>query len=200
MGALLDAITADEGGIQERRERERSRMTHQLFLLAESGMLPAEHERRTAARQATAQAWMVHIADHLRDIWSGAPVDLADQVEKWFGVSGERREVLELELAHKVAAGPVDDLLTRERRVEYGGTVRWLAEALGATCDPTGVGGPEFAKAVAARLAAMEDETVARAAEIRAPAPDDVNLGEQAEMVAHIEAVCAALEAEIAGS
>jgi len=197
MGALLDAVTADQAGIQERRERERSRMTHQLFLQAESGMLPAEHERRTAARQATSQAWMIQIAAHLGAIWPQAPADLADRVEKWFGVSGERREVLELALAHHVAAGPIDDLLTRERRVEYGGSARWLAEALGDTCDPTGSGGPEFAKAIAKRLDSAEEQIAARAAEIREPAPDDVNLGEQGEMVAHIEAVCDALEAEI---
>lgn len=197
MGALLDAVTADRNGIQERRERERSRMTHQLFLLAESGMLPAEHERRTAARHATSQAWMTHIAAHLGAVWPSAPADVADKVEKWFGVSGERREVIELELAHRVASGPIDDLLTRERRVEYGGSVRWLAEAIGATCDPTGSGGPEFAKAIAARLDAAEDQTAARAAEIREPNPDDVNLGEQGEMVAHIEAICDALEAEL---
>lgn len=193
-GRLQQAIMRDEAGIAERRERERSRMTHQLFLLAESGMLPAEHERRTAARQATAQAWMVHIAAHLHDVWPAAPADIADQVEKWFGGNGERREVIELVLAERLASGPIDDLLTRERRVEYGGSVRWLAEAIGAVCDPTGEGGPAFAKAIAASLDRDESATAARAAEIRAPNPDDVNLGEQAEMVAHIEAVCAALE------
>lgn len=55
----------------------------------------------------------------------------------------------------------------------------------------------EFAKAISGRLDAAEDQIAARAAEIREPNPDDVNLGEQGEMVAHIEAVCDALEAEI---
>ncbi len=172
-------------------------MTHQLFLLAESGMLPAEHERRTAARQATARAWMVHVAAHLGEVWHEAPADVDDRVERWFATSGERLEVIELALAERAAAGPVDDLLTRERRVEYGGAARWLAEGLGATCSPAGMGGPEFARVVSADLDAAEETIASRAAEIRTANPDDVNLGEQAELIAHVEAVCDALEARL---
>lgn len=193
MGELLDAVMADTAGIHARRERERSRMTHQLFLLAESGMLPAEHERRTAARQATARAWMVQVAAHVRTVWPAAPADLADRVEKWFAQNGERLEVIELELAQHMADGPIDDLLTRERRVEYGAAARWLAEAIGFAAD-LGDGGPAaFARPVSAALGAAEAQLADRAAEIRAPNPDDVNLGEQAELIAHVEAICAIL-------
>ena len=36
-------------------------MTHQVFLLEESGMMPNVTERRSRARAATARAWMIHI-------------------------------------------------------------------------------------------------------------------------------------------
>ena len=41
-GALLAWVMQDDVGIHERLERERSKMTHQVFLLAESGAMPDE--------------------------------------------------------------------------------------------------------------------------------------------------------------
>ena len=59
--ALTTRIFSDTAGLQERLERERSKMTHQVFLLAESGMMPDVGDRRSRARAATARAWMIHI-------------------------------------------------------------------------------------------------------------------------------------------
>lgn len=199
MARFADRVLADEEAIVPLLERERSRMTHQLFLLAESGALPTEAERRTAARSATVRAWMVHVAGQLPGVWSAAPGDLGERVDRWFAVNGERRESIELTLADRIAAGPVGDLPTRERRLEYGGAARWLAAAIGDIVDPDGDGGAGFASRVAGALDAGEDAAASRAAELRLADPDDVRIAERAELVAQVEAVADALERTIAG-
>jgi len=187
-------VFGDTAGLQERLEREKSKMTHQVFLLAESGLMPDEADRRSRARAATAQAWMTHIAASLGAVWPEETPDLGDRVEQWFAANGERREVIELGLAARVASGPITDLVTRERRVDLGGAARWLMEAIGAECDPDGGGGPAFARRMAAWLDAREDEIGQIAADARADAPDDERVAESAELLAHVKLVIAGLE------
>lgn len=198
-GPLMDQVMLDEPGLRERLERERSRMTHQVFLLAESGMLPSEEERRTQARAATARAWMIHIAASLEPVWDAAPRDLGTSVETWFASNGERLEVLELGLARRIADGPVSDLATRARRVDLGSASRWLFEAVGAICDPDGDGGPAFARRTGGWLDAHDDEIGRLAADARVDAPDDERTAESAELLAHVQVTVAALEASLPG-
>jgi hypothetical protein len=197
--ALTARIFSDTAGLQERLERERSKMTHQVFLLAESGMMPDVGDRRSRARAATARAWMIHIAASVGEVWDGATPDLGSAVERWFGANTERLEVIELGLAERVADGPIDDLLTRERRVDFGAAARWLMEAIGAECDPDGGGGPAFARRMAAWLDAHDDEVGQIAAEARVDDPDDERVAESAELLAHVTVIVAGLEAELPG-
>lgn len=199
-GALLTQVMADEPGIHERLERERSKMTHEVFLLAESGGMPDERERRTRARAATARAWMTHIGASLPAVWPQAPLDLGVELEKWFATNGERLEIIELELATRVAEGPIDDLDTRERRVDLGAAARWLGEGVGALCDPGGDGGPAFARRLATWLDEHDDEIARLAADGRVDAPDDVRTAESAELFAHVRTTVAGLESLLSGS
>ena len=197
--ALTARIFSDTAGLQERLERERSKMTHQVFLLAESGMMPDVGDRRSRARAATARAWMIHIAASVGEVWDGATPDLGSAVERWFAANTERLEVIELGLADRVANGPIDHLLTRERRVDFGAAARWLMEAIGAECDPDGGGGPAFARRMAAWLDAHDDEVGQIAAEARADDPDDERVAESAELLAHVKVIVAGLEAALPG-
>jgi hypothetical protein len=197
--ALTTRIFSDTAGLRERLERERSKMTHQVFLLAESGVMPDVGDRRSRARAATARAWMIHIAASVGEVWDEAPPDLGGTVERWFGANTERLEVIELGLADRVANGPIDDLLTRERRVDFGAAARWLMEAIGAECDPDGGGGPAFARRMAAWLDAYDDEVGQIAAEARSDDPDDERVAESAELLAHVKVIVAGLEAALPG-
>lgn len=196
---LTARIFTDTAGLHERLERERSRMTHQVFLLAESGAMPDVGDRRSRARAATARAWMIHIAASLGEVWAAAPADLGPSVDRWFSANGERLEVIELELAERVASGPVSDYLTRERRVDLGAAARWLMEAIGAECDPDGDGGPAFARRMATWLDAHDDELGQLAADARVDDPDDERIAESAELLAHVKVIVAGLEAALPG-
>ncbi len=194
-GALLARVMDDDVGIHERLERERSKMTHQVFLLAESGAMPDETERRSWARAATARAWMTHIGASIEPAWPQAPGDLGTSVEKWFATNGERLEIIELELARRVADGPIDDYETRARRVDLGAAARWLGEAIGALCNPGGDGGPAFARRLSVWLDEHDDAIAQLAADGRMAAPDDPKVAESAELFAHVRTTVAGLEA-----
>ena len=170
-GALLARVMQDDVGIHERLERERSKMTHQVFLLGESGAVPDEAERRSWARAATARAWMTQIAASIEPAWPQAPADLGTSVEKWFATNGERLEIIELALARRIADGPIDDYDTRARRVDLGASARWLGEAIGAICDPDGDGGPAFARRLSAWLDGQNDAIAQLAADGRMADP-----------------------------
>jgi hypothetical protein len=191
---------SDEPGIHKRLERERSKMTHEVFLLAESGVMPDERERRSRARAATARAWMTHVGASLQTAWPRAPRDVGAELEKWFAANGERLEIIELQLAARVAEGPIDDLDTRERRVDLGAAARWLGEGLGAVCDPHGDGGPAFARRLASWLDEHDDDIARLAADGRVDAPDDVRAAESAELFAHVRMTVAGLEALLSDS
>jgi hypothetical protein len=200
-GLLRDRVLTDEVGLHERLERERSRITHAMFLMAESGMLPDVRERRSQSRAATARAWMTHIAAGVGHIWPDAPADLGDQVDQWFAANGERREILELQLAERLADGPIDDLDTRERRMDFGAAARWLMAAIGELCDPDGDGGPAFARRMSALLDGRDGEIGRLAADARVDDPDDERAAESAELMAHVNVTVAVLESELpAGS
>lgn len=199
-GVLLEQVLGDTAGIHERLERERSKMTHQVFLLAESGAMPDETERRSRARAATARAWMTHIGASLEPVWASAPLGLGSSVETWFATNGERLEILELDLAARVSAGPIDDDDTRARRVDLGAAARWLGEAIGALCDPGGDGGPAFARRFATWLDARDDDLAQLAADERVAAPDDPKVAESAELFAHVRTTVAGLEALLSGA
>lgn len=199
-GTLLEQVMGDTQGIHERLERERSKMTHQVFLLAESGAMPDETERRSRARAATARAWMTHVGASLEPVWAPAPMGLGTSVEAWFAANGERLEILELDLATRVAEGPIDDYDTRERRVDLGASARWLGEAIGALCDPDGTGGPAFARRLSGWLAAHDDDIAQLAAEGRVAAPDDPKVAESSELFAHVRTIVAGLEVLLNGS
>ena len=176
MNRLID----DNAGLTEKLERERSRITHAMFLMAESGMLPDMRERRSQSRAATARAWMTHIAAGVPHVWPTAPANLGDSVDTWFAANGERREVIELELAERIAAGPIDDLETRERRLDMGAAARWLMVAIGEICDPDGNGGPAFSRRMSALLDTRDEEIGQLAAEARVDDPDDERAAETA--------------------
>lgn len=198
--ALLEQVMQDEAGIHERLERERSKMTHEVFLLAESGAMLDETERRFRARAATARAWMTHIGASIEPVWPRAPGGLGESVEKWFATNGERLEIIELELAQRVADGPISDFDTRARRVDLGAAARWLGEAIGALCDPSGDGGPAFGRRLSAWLD-QKDETIAlMAAEGRVADPDDPRVAESAELFAHVRTTVAGLETLLSDS
>jgi hypothetical protein len=199
-GALLARVMEDDVGIHERLERERSRMTHQVFLLAESGAMPDETERRSRARAATARAWMTHIGASIEPAWPQAPADLGTSVEDWFATNGERLEIIELELARRIAAGPIDDSETRARRVDLGAAARWLGDAIGAICDPDGDGGPAFARRLSAWLDGQNDTIAQLAAEGRIADPDDAKVAESAELFAHVRITVAGFEALLPGA
>lgn len=191
----------DDAGLHERLERERSRITHAMFLMAESGMLPDVRERRSQSRAATARAWMTHIAAGVAVVWPEAPADLAEQVDQWFAANGERREIIELQLAERLAGGPIDDLDTRERRMDYGAASRWLMAAIGELCDPDGAGAPAFTRRMSALLDARDAEIGHLAADARLGNPDDERTAETAELMAHVSVTVAVLESGLpAGS
>jgi hypothetical protein len=197
-GVLLQQVMEDKAGIRQRLEREQSKMTHEVFLLAESGGMPDETERRGRARAATARAWMTHIGASIEPVWHQAPVGLGEMIERWFAVNGERLEVIELALATLIADGPIDDYDTRARRVDLGAAARWLGEAVGALCDPTGSGGPAFARRLASYLDANADTIAQLAGDGRVEAPDDPKVAESAELFAHVRTTVAGLEALLA--
>ena len=124
-----------------------------------------------------------------------APADLGTSVENWFATNGERLEIIELELARRIAAGPIDDYETRARRVDLGAAVRWLGEAIGAICDPDGDGGPAFARRLSAWLDGQNDTIAQLAAEGRIADPDDAKVAESAELFAHVRITVAGFEA-----
>ena len=142
---------------------------------------------------------MTHIGASLVGLWPPAPPDLANDLEKWFAGNGERCEVIELDLAGRIADGPIDDYLTRERRVDLGAASRWLMAALGDLCDPTGDGGPAFARTTSAWLDEHDMHIAELAAAGRVGDPDDLRAGESAELAAHVRATIAALESVLPG-
>jgi hypothetical protein len=198
-GLLLRQVMGDEPGIRERLERERSKMTHEIFLLAESGVMPDERERRSRARAATARAWMTHIGASIGTTWPNAPADLGTSIEKWFATNGERLEVIELDMAARIASGPIDNLDTRAQRVDLGAAARWLGEAVGAICDPDGDGGPAFARRLSTWLDAHDAMVGELAGEARVASPDDPRVAESAELLAHVRTTVAGLEALLPG-
>lgn len=193
-GVLMAQVLGDTAGIAHRLERERSKMTHQVFLLAESGEMPDETQRRAWARAATAQAWMTHIGASLEVVWRESPAGLGDSLEAWFANNGERREVIEMDLTARLASGAMDDE-TRARRRDLGTAGRWLGEGLGAVGDPGGIGGPEFARRLAAYLDRHGDVIAQHAGDGRNDDPTDGRLAESAELSAHVNAIVAGLEA-----
>lgn len=197
-GVLMAQVLGDTAGIAHRLERERSKMTHQVFLLAESGEMPDEAQRRAWARAATAQAWMTHIGSSLEVVWRDAPAGLGDSLEAWFASNGERREVIEMDLASRLASRGIEDDETRARRRDLGAAARWLGEGIGAVGDPGGVGGPEFARRLAAYLDRHDDVIAQHAGDARSEDPADGRLTESAELSAHVNATVAGLEALLA--
>lgn len=195
----MEQVVGDEAGLGERLERERSRMTHELFMQAEGGVLPDEADRRRRARAATARAWMTHIAASVGATWPGAPADLGGEIDRWFAQNGERLEVIELDLARRIDDGPIADDEMRRRRVDLGAAARWLMEGIGAVCDPDRDGGPGFARRAGARLDDAADLIGSEVAEARLSAPDDQRVAESAELFAHVRAVVSGLEAVLPG-
>ena len=85
--------------LDERMKEEGSKALIQEFMAAEGGQgLPTPEERLDRARQASAHAWLRHLAAAIQANWQSAPAGFAASMEKW------------------LTAGPFRDLPRSEKR------------------------------------------------------------------------------------
>lgn len=169
--------------LDERMKEEGSKALIQEFMAAEGGgALPTPEERLDRARQASARAWLRHLARAIQARWDAAPDSFTADMDKWMLSGEERLEALKLDEEARAeqrgrAADPNDD----HREVELRALGRLFAEGVGATCQPGGEDGPAFARRVTAwqsehllRNRELVDDAVARTT------PDGLSGSEQA--------------------
>ena len=151
LGATLVTWMVDNRpALDEKMKEEGSKALIQEFMAAEGGQgLPTPEERLDRARQASARAWLRHLAAAIQANWTVAPADFTSAMDKWLAAGEERLEALRLDEESKAeqrgrAADPNDD----HREVELRSLGRLFAEGVGATCYPGGDDGPSFAKRV----------------------------------------------------
>lgn len=151
LGATLVSWMVDNRpALDERMKEEGSRALIQEFMAAEGGQgLPTPEERLDRARQASARAWLRHLAAAIQANWTSVPARFADDMDKWMAGGEERLEALKLDEEARAeqrgrAADPNDD----HREVELRALGRLFAEGVGSTSRPGGEDGPQFAKRV----------------------------------------------------
>lgn len=136
--------------LDERMKEEGSKALIHEFMAAEGGLgLPSPEERLDRARQASARAWLRHLAAAIQANWTSAPPAFASGMDTWLAAGEERLEALRLDEGARaeqrgLAADPKDD----HREVELRSLGRLFAEGIGTTCHPGGDDGPSFAKRV----------------------------------------------------
>lgn len=151
LGVALGAWMVDNRpALDERMKEEGSKALIQEFMAAEGGgALPTPEERLDRARQASARAWLRHLAAAIEVNWDVAPKGFLADVDKWLLAGEERLEALKLDEEARAeqrgrAADPNDD----HREVELRALGRMFAEGVGSTCRPGGDDGPQFARRV----------------------------------------------------
>jgi len=148
--ALVSWMVENRPALDERMKEEGSKALIQEFMAAEGGgALPTPEERLDRARQASARAWLRHLAAAIQANWSAVPAAFAADMDKWMLAGEERLEALKLDEEARAeqrgrAADPNDD----HREVELRALGRLFAEGVGSTCQPGGEDGPRFAKRV----------------------------------------------------
>ncbi len=136
--------------LDERMKEEGSKALIHEFMAAEGGQgLPSPEERLDRARQASARAWLRHLAAAIQANWTAAPATFASGMDTFLVAGDERLEALKLDEEARaeqrgLAADPNDD----HREVELRSLGRLFAEGIGSTCHPGGDDGPSFAKRV----------------------------------------------------
>ena len=188
MSALVDHVLHTRAHVAPILERERSRTTHQLFILAESGSPPGDAHRRTSLRVTRSTAWMIHIATVLEEMWSGADAEFGDAVERWFATNTERRETTELRRIRDAHPGPSSGPDLR-RRIDHLATAAWLLAAVADLAAPAGGSPADFHTDLVRRFDERCLTVGERVAELRSPDPADEELAERAELIAAVEAV-----------
>jgi hypothetical protein len=169
--------------LDERMKEEGSKALIQEFMAAEGGgALPTREERLDRARQASARAWLRHLARAIEVKWDAAPAAFAADMDKWLLGGEERLEALRLDEEARAeqrgrAADPNDD----HREVELRALGRLFAEGVGSTCRPGGEDAPAFAR----RVTEWQSERLLRNRElvdhaIARTAPDGLSGSEQA--------------------
>jgi len=171
--------------------QEASRAVHMEFIAAEGGELPDRATRLGRAREASARAWLRHLAHAAAAVLPGVPADLAGRLERYMAAHQERREAYELEeeaLLERIGRSADPDADARDAGLAAHGAL--FAEALAAESGLAGdVPAPAFARRVAARSRAAHGRRRAVEAEARAawsadPAPMErrpATAGERAE-------------------
>lgn len=147
---LVTWMVENRPALDERMKEEGSKALIQEFMAAEGGgALPTPEERLDRARQASARAWLRHLAAAIQANWTAAPDAFAADMDRWMSAGEERLEALKLDEESRAeqrgrAADPNDD----HREVELRALGRLFAEGVGSTCRPGGEDGPRFAKRV----------------------------------------------------
>jgi hypothetical protein len=148
--ALVAWMVDNRPALDERMKEEGSKALIQEFMAAEGGgALPTPEERLDRARQASARAWLRHLAAAIEVNWDVAPDGFLAEVDRWLLAGEERLEALKLDEEARAeqrgrAADPNDD----HREVELRALGRLFAEGVGSTCRPGGDDGPQFARRV----------------------------------------------------
>ena len=82
--ALVVWMVDNRPALDERMKEEGSKALIQEFMAAEGGQgLPSPEERLDRARQASARAWLRHLAAAIQANWASAPDDFTASMEKW---------------------------------------------------------------------------------------------------------------------
>ena len=109
-------------------------------------------ERLDRARQASARAWLRHLAAGIQANWDSAPADFTSQMEKWLAGGQERLEALRLdEEAKSEQRGRAADPNDERREVELRSLGRLFAEGI-VEHAPALAGGARRARHGAAEL------------------------------------------------
>ena len=96
--ALVVWMVDNRPALDERMKEEGSKALIQEFMAAEGGQgLPSPEERLDRARQASARAWLRHLAAAIQANWASAPDDFTASMEKWLTAGQERLEALKLD-------------------------------------------------------------------------------------------------------
>jgi hypothetical protein len=148
--ALVVWMVDNRPALDERMKEEGSKALIQEFMAAEGGQgLPSPEERLDRARQASARAWLRHLAAAIQANWASAPDDFTASREKWLTAGQARLEALKLdEEARSEQRGRAADPNDDHREVELRSLGRLFAEGVGSTCHPGGDDGPSFARRV----------------------------------------------------
>ncbi|WP_217915521.1 hypothetical protein [Miltoncostaea marina] len=216
---LVDWMAANRPALDAAMAQEGSRAMHEEFLMAEGGTLPDRRGRIDRAREASARAWMRHMAHALDETWAGATPGLAERMERWMAGHRERLEALALEeAAASERRGASGDPEADRRAAGLTAHGRLLAEALAVASEGApgwAEAAPAFSRRVGGLVRGREDRRRAVEEEARrawgpapapgadqvataAPEPDAERVREAAAVWSHVRILTEALEAALA--